>query len=262
MAEKIQPNVIPFDTQKALGIYVYALRDPDTKEVFYIGKGTGNRILQHTTEAKKNPASEKAKLKRIRAIEAKGKSVDHLFIRTGIKTDAEAFAIEQAIIDAFSANRHTSKGKSILTNLVAGHEHTDKGLASFDTVMARHATPKTPKINRPVLVLKLNRKWEPDMNQEDLLEVSRGVWRVGKDVREKAELAIVISFGVIRGVYEIENRSWKPAKGTQHAGKWIFEGKIATDKNLQALIGSDMGKRVRNQVSIQKFLDGFIPESK
>ena len=261
MAKKNEPNVIPFDTQKALGIYVYALRDPDTKEVFYIGKGTGSRILQHTSEAKKKPASEKAKLQRIREIEARGKKVDHLFIRTGIKTDAEAFAIEQAVIDAFSANRHSSKGKSILTNLVSGHEHTEKGLASFDTVMARHASPKTPRIDRPILVLKLNRMWEPDMNQEDLLKVSRGVWRVGKDVREKAEIAIVISFGVIRGIYEIDRNSWKPAKEALHDGKWVFNGSLATDKKLQALIGSDMGVQVRNQVSIQKFLNGYSPSN-
>jgi hypothetical protein len=76
---------IPFDTKKALGFYVYALRDPRNGEVFYVGKGQGERILQHVAESGKNPKSEKAKLKRISQIESAGNQVEHLFLRTGIK---------------------------------------------------------------------------------------------------------------------------------------------------------------------------------
>jgi hypothetical protein len=258
-SENQHKSVIPFDTQRALKFYVYALRDPSTKEVFYVGKGKGERILQHVTEAGKNPTSEKAKLKRIKEIEAKGKTVDHLFIRTGIESESEAFAVEQAVIDSYAANRQSTKGKSILTNLVSGHEHSERGLASLETVLARHASPKTPRVDRSILVLKLNRKWEPDMNQEDLLKVSKGVWRVGKEVRDRAQLAFVISFGVIRGVYEIDQRAWTPAAEDRHKGKWVFDGRVAQDKSLRSLIGTDMGKQVKNQVSIQKFLDGFKP---
>ncbi|MFM6962826.1 MAG: LEM-3-like GIY-YIG domain-containing protein [Micrococcales bacterium] len=250
---------IPFDTRKALGYYVYALRDPKTKEVFYIGKGKGERIIQHVVEAKNNPKSEKAKLKRIKEIEARGQHVDHLFIRTGIKTEAEAFAIEQAVIDSYKANRN-AKDAAVLTNLVAGHEASEKGLASLDTVLARHAAPRTPRVDRPILVLKLNQFWQPDMNSNDLLQVSRGYWRVGKQVREQAEVALVIAYGVIRGVYEIDRQAWKPATEAKFKGKWIFDGVPTSDKSLKALIGSDMGSQVRNQVSIQKYLQGFVPK--
>ena len=249
---------IPYDTQLALKSYVYALRDPRDGEVFYVGKGTGERILQHVAESGKNPMSEKAKLKRIKDIEANGLKVEHLFLRTGMD-DNLAFAIEQAVIDAFLANRATSNGVSRLTNLVAGHEHNELGLASLETVLAKHGKAKTPPIKEPILVLKLNQLWEPDMNPESLLKVSQGVWRVGKDIREKAQIALVISFGIIRGVYEIDRDGWKPASKDEDKGKWVFTGKVLSDPKYSSLIGTDMGQQVRNQVSFQKFLDGFTP---
>lgn len=251
---------IPYDTRQVLGYYVYALRDPRNHEVFYIGKGKDERILQHVAESGKNPKSEKAKLKRIQEIEAKGLSVEHLFLRTGMKSEAEAFAVEQAVIDAFLANRATSTGASALTNLVAGHEHSAVGLASLETVLARHGKARTPRIERPILVLKLNQKWQPDMNQEALLEVSRGVWGVSKEIRDKAEIALVISFGIVRGVYEIDQSGWEPVLKGEHKGKWIFAGAVTADPALASLIATDMGKKVKNQVSFQKFLTGFIPE--
>lgn len=251
---------IPYDTRHALGYYVYALRDPRNQEVFYVGKGKGERILQHVAEAGKNPKSEKAKLKRIQQIESKGLSVEHLFLRTGMKSESEAFAVEQAVIDAFLANRATSAGASALTNLVAGHEHSEVGLASLETVLARHGKAQTPAIHQPLVVLKLNQKWQPDMGQEALLAASRGVWGVGQEVREKAEIALVISYGVIRGVFEINRDGWERVTKGEHKGKWIFAGTVTSNRVLASLIGTDMGKQVKNQASFQRFLNGFSPQ--
>jgi hypothetical protein len=252
---------IPIDTKIALKNYVYALRDPRNQEVFYIGKGVGDRILQHKAEAKKNPLSEKAKLQRINEIESRGFEVEHLFLRTGIETSEEALAIEQAVIDAFFANRKNADGGWTLTNLVAGHQHEEKGLASLETVMSKHNSPQTPSISRPLVVFKLNRRWEPDIGKKELYEAARGRWGVGKDIREKAEIALVIAFGVVRAIYEIDKSGWTQTQEQGHEGKWFFTGRETEDKSLKALIGSDMGKQVKVQANFQKFLDGFDPQS-
>ena len=38
-------------TIEKLGFYVYGLIDPDTKSMFYIGKGSGNRVFMHVRDA-------------------------------------------------------------------------------------------------------------------------------------------------------------------------------------------------------------------
>ena len=57
---------IKFFSEKAIehlnGFYVYALIDPRNNQVFYIGKGAGNRVFSHEIESGKSPKSEKAKL--------------------------------------------------------------------------------------------------------------------------------------------------------------------------------------------------------
>ena len=45
--------------------YVYALVDPKTDEIFYVGKGCANRVFNHEKESLKTPNSDNLKLKTI-----------------------------------------------------------------------------------------------------------------------------------------------------------------------------------------------------
>lgn len=106
--------------------------------VFYVGKGVGGRINAHVREAGKNPESERARLRTIAEIEAVGRGVELLFLRTGIEDAKTAFVVEQAVIDAFAADGHP------LTNLVCGHHSGSEGLATLATVVARHRRHAVP----------------------------------------------------------------------------------------------------------------------
>lgn len=47
MDNKFSPEV-----ESKLQYYVYALVDPRTDQIFYVGKGVGNRVFQHIPKPK------------------------------------------------------------------------------------------------------------------------------------------------------------------------------------------------------------------
>ena len=63
-----------------LGFYVYSLIDPRNNKIFYIGKGSGNRVFQHC-EAALQEDEESLKLNLIRVIFASGSKVDLFILR-------------------------------------------------------------------------------------------------------------------------------------------------------------------------------------
>lgn len=89
----------------------------------------------------------------------------------------------------------------------------------------------------PSLLIRVNRLYKEGMSEEALYEITRGLWKVGFETREKARLAFTVYEGVIKEVYSI-NR-WYPAMtipyktrnplndGGNLDGRWEFDGQIA-----------------------------------
>lgn len=92
--------------------YVYELVDPRDSKVFYVGKGKGERALQHVKEANKSDKETK-KLNKIREVEGSGESV---IVRVIGRYDSskEALAVESTLI-------HWVYGYGSLTNKQGGH---------------------------------------------------------------------------------------------------------------------------------------------
>ena len=234
-----QSNEFPRSVIEKLGYYVYLLRDPKTHKVFYVGKGTGNRIFAHINSAISSPL-DSDKLDKIRSIQSKGLQVRHSIIRHGL-TEKEALEIEASLIDFI--------GLEGLTNIKSGHHSDYHGRMTIREAISQYNAPKI-KIAEPVILITVNRLFRRGMNDEELYEITRGNWVVGER-RNKAKFGFCVCNGIVRQVYEIHK--WFPVKArsqnakTQH--RWRFTGVIAQD--LQYYVGSNVEKYIGAQNPIK-----------
>lgn len=193
-----------------LGSYVYLLRDPSNKEVFYVGKGIGNRVFDHVACALTD-AKESAKLDRIRAIQKSGKSVEHFVLRHGL-TEQAAFEVEAAVIDF--------AGMPNLSNLQSGHYSTDFGIKTTEEVIAMYSAPPLAT-SESVLLININKLFDREMTATEIYDATRKSWVVG-DRKSKAKYAVATYRGLTREVYQIND--W-----FEIGDRWGFNGQLADE---------------------------------
>jgi hypothetical protein len=202
--------------------YVYGLIDPRSKQIFYIGKGTGNRVFEHEKKILGSSESENLKLKTISEIKAAGRKVEKIIINSNL-TEEEAFASEASLINAFNYVSNTG-----LTNIVAGH-HSAEAL-SVDEYERRNGAVELEEkdIKHRILVIKINRLYRRCMNENDLYDAVRGVWRVSKEKVKTVEYVFGVYNSLIVAVYKpSEWFVYKEAKDRLQRPDIILEPKTA-----------------------------------
>lgn len=213
---------LPPDVAEGLGpYYVYALRDPRDGGVFYVGKGTGPRVISHVAAVKAtgdDVTLTSAKVGRIRAILADGYEVEHLLLRVNIPTEEQAYVVEQAVLDGYAANGFE------LSNAVGGHHSDTHGLATLADALARLGAPPAPPLPEGSVVFIINRKWDQGSSAADVYEATHGHWKIGATSRSKAKVAFGVARGIIRGAYLIDD--WYSATGPDQNGRWGFNGTV------------------------------------
>lgn len=176
--------------------YVYGLIDPRNKQIFYIGKGTKNRVFEHEKESLGSSDSENLKLKTIADIKDSGFEVEKIIINSNL-TEAEAFVAEASLINAF--NYVSDSG---LTNIVAGH-HSVEALSVDEYERINGAVELEKKdIRHKILVIKINRRYQRDMDDEVLYNAVRGVWRVSKGKVKTVDYVFGVYNSLIVAVYK------------------------------------------------------------
>lgn len=189
---------IPQAVVEALKFYVYRLVDPRNDETFYVGKGQGERVLQHawTALSESIPVD---RLERIRRIRAAGGMERVIIHRHGLDEET-ALHVEAALIDAFPS----------LTNLIKGHG-AELGAAALDELLDRYAAPDA-QIPMPAILIKIEQEWRPDLTPGQLYERTRRYWYCQPAGRSPPPThAIAVARGLIREVYAI--RSWEEYRG-------------------------------------------------
>jgi len=193
-----------------LGYYVYFLRDPGNAEVFYVGKGTGNRVFDHVACALAG-VSESEKLDRIREIQCSGCKVEHFVLRHGL-TEKAAFEVEAAMVDFI--------GMSNLANKQSGHYSDDFGIKTTDEITAMYSA--APFVaDEPLLLININKLFDREMNASEIYEATRKSWVLGPR-RNKAKYVVATYRGLTREVYKI-NRWFQVDK------RWGFDGELADE---------------------------------
>jgi hypothetical protein len=125
--------------------YVYALIDPRSNELFYIGKGKGKRATQHSKEILKEGQGNRSKLKVISEIKECGKEVKIKYIIRDINEEA-AYFLEEILIDRIGRKllRHGP-----LTNITVGgvnERHEKVLLNKNEKVQIEFAISKYPEL--------------------------------------------------------------------------------------------------------------------
>lgn len=197
-----------------LGYYVYFLKDPRNEEVFYVGKGFGNRVFEHLACSIESDAVSE-KLDRIREIINSNNRVKHRILRHGL-TESSAFEIEAALIDYI--------GASNLSNLQGGHYSNDFGLKTTDEISAIYDVEELDT-ELPLVLININRMYRRDMTALELYDATRKSWVIGNR-REKATYAIATYKGLTREVYKID--TWFPVE-VKGKSRWGFNGDIANE---------------------------------
>ena len=232
-------NEFPRSVIDKLGYYVYLLIDPTSNKVFYVGKGTGNRIFAHINNALTSPI-ESDKLDKIRSIQSLGSEIKYAIIRHGL-TEKEAFEVEAALIDFIDIRE--------LTNIVVGHDSDSRGLMSITDIIAKYLAPEID-IVEPVVLITVNRLYKRNMNEDELYEITRGNWVTGTR-RSKARYAFCVYNGTVRQIYEI--KSWYPVKArsldAKSQNRWRFDGNVASE--LQHYVGGNVEKYIGAQNPIR-----------
>ena len=194
-------NAFSEKSLSALGnYYVYGLIDPRTNKLFYIGKGTGNRVFDHEYESKCNSDSENLKFKKIREIEEEGLEIKKIIIDYNL-SEPQAFAAEASLINIFNYLDNINNEKTI-TNIVSGHHSS--GVTSVEEFEKIHGAEalKDEDIQHNILVIKINQLYKSNSDEKELYESIRGIWRASLERVQSVEYVFGVYNSLIVAVYK------------------------------------------------------------
>ncbi len=178
----------PDGVAEQLKWYIYRLIDPRNGETFYVGKGQGNRVFDHTKgQMPEDDEILDLKLQRIKEIQFAGLEVGHVIHRHGISTEDCAYDVEAAVIDAYPG----------LTNKQRGHGTRDLGSRPVEEIIEEYAAEEF-EIKEPLLLISINRTYNL---WDDPYDAVRFAWKVDLSRAKEYKLVLAHVRGLVVGAY-------------------------------------------------------------
>lgn len=174
---------------RALNYYVYIYSHPITDEIFYVGKGQGNRIFQHLDDK-----SDSQKVKYIAELKRQNLEPKLEILIHGLEDEKTALRVESSIIDLI--------GIKNLTNKQSGYKSASFGRMALKQINALY--DKEPiDIDEPAILIRISQAFRYSMTPTELYDYTRGLWKLNPERARKAKYGIAVYEGIIQEVYII-----------------------------------------------------------
>ena len=220
-------------TIEQIGAYVYCLVDPISQKPFYVGKGNGNRVFQHATNALNNP-SESDKIETIKKIIGSGEKVGHVIIQHGLDNPT-ALAIETALIDF--AN-HFGEG---LTNIVLGHKSSAFGIMTAEEIQRKYHAPPLEELGEGCVIININKTYRRAKGTKSFYDATRKSWVIDKRCIPSLRYVLSEYAGFVVEVFEVD--LWYQIESPNGRTRWAFEGRQAPDEVRSLYLNRAIRKR-------------------
>lgn len=246
---------LPPEAAERLGpFYVYVLVDPTSDGIFYVGKGSRQRLLQHGREADltTGESARSAKVQRIRDLRAAGYEPRIDVVRHGL-SEEQAFAIEAALIDCVPG----------LCNVATGHG-ANRGREELTEYVVRYGATPVPADAPPAVLIRIGRwkdlpeqiepgvqrsgnGYRPEMSRQELVDATRAWWKISPRsvARRGVEHAVAVHAGVTRAVMRIGD--WTQRDDL----RWAFAAELVESGPVHDAWIGDVGRRVEFVSSAQ-----------
>ena len=184
-------------TEEKLKYYVYGLINPLDGKLFYVGKGTGNRVFMHLKDAIKEDSSN-LKLDIIRSVISEGREIKHLILRHGL-SEKEAFEVESTLIDFGDYFKYN------FSNIVAGTNSDKRGIMTSNEIIRKYNSKPLKELLHPVIIININKKYNRGINPEEIYKATKEAWVIGDNKTNIVKYALAEFEGIIIEVYKIKD---------------------------------------------------------